>query len=66
MTDKIKDTITLTAKTAISAKAFIQDIADEGCYEAPGEYPEPGEYGQAPCKSCQARQILNGWTQVEQ
>lgn len=37
---------------------FVKEIALEGCYRSPGEYPEPGEDGHAPCRSCQAREII--------
>ena len=38
--------------------SFVKEIADEPCYESPGEFPEPGESGQAPCLSCQARSVI--------
>jgi len=37
---------------------FVKEIADEPCYEQPGEFPEPGESGIAPCRSCQARALI--------
>ena len=37
---------------------FIKQIADTPCYENPGEFPEDGESGIAPCLSCQARAAI--------
>lgn len=38
--------------------AFIKTIADAGCWENPGEFPEDGESGNAPCLACQARAAI--------
>lgn len=37
---------------------FVKDIAADACYRTPGEYPDAGEDGKAPCRSCQAREII--------
>lgn len=44
---------------------FVKDIAKDECYRTPGEYPEMGEDGRAPCRSCQAREIINAIAQAE-
>jgi hypothetical protein len=38
--------------------SFAKEIAAEHCYRTPGEYPEAGEDGHAPCRSCQARETI--------
>ena len=38
--------------------AFVRGFADQDCYDDPGEYPEEGEAGKAPCQSCEARSII--------
>lgn len=37
---------------------FIKGIAGAPCMEQPGEFPEEGESGIAPCLTCQARAAL--------
>jgi len=45
--------------------AFVKDIASEKCYEEPGEFPEFGEDGQIPCRSCQAREVMQAIAKAE-
>ena len=37
---------------------FVRRLADQVCYEEPGEFPEKGESGHAPCLTCQARAAI--------
>lgn len=37
---------------------FINDLASQQCYDEPGEYPESGETGKAPCLACRAKAIV--------
>lgn len=38
---------------------FIKRLADLPCDDLPGEYPEKGESGHAPCLNCEAKKLLN-------
>jgi hypothetical protein len=37
--------------------AFVETLTGE-CEDNPGEYPEDGESGKAPCLRCRAREVL--------
>lgn len=45
---------------------FLQMFFGDGeCEQWPGEYPEKGEAGKAPCKTCQAKEILDSIAKAE-
>lgn len=37
---------------------FIAEIAEQECDDLPGEYPEEGESGHAPCLPCRAKALI--------
>lgn len=37
---------------------FIDEIALAECHDEPGEYPESGESGHAPCLACRAKALV--------
>lgn len=37
---------------------FVERLAGQPCEDLPGEYPEAGEEGKAPCLPCEAKQIV--------
>lgn len=37
---------------------FVKGYAAQECWDLPGEYPEAGETGKAPCPACEARTLI--------
>ena len=42
---------------------IVRSMASSDCYEDPGEFPEEGESGNAPCLPCRAKKALSDFNE---
>lgn len=45
---------------------IVRNIASSDCYDDPGEFPEQGESGTAPCLPCRAKKALSKFKELRQ